>query len=622
MCGICGVYNLNGEPAERAAVLRMRARLIHRGPDDEGEHFDGPVGLGFRRLSILDLAGGHQPMSTEDGRLTIVFNGEIYNHPQLRASLESSGVRFKTRSDTETILELYAREGSAAFGRLNGMFAVAIWDKVRREFILARDPIGIKPLYYHFDGEGLIFSSELRSLLACGLLDDALDSAGVLDYLSYGKVHSPRTVFRDALKLPPAHLLRLNAEGLRLENFWRLPHHRKKAAPVDTREAMTRLDGLLSDAVRGNMLSDVPVGAFLSGGVDSSLVTAYMVSHAGSRKVPTFSVGFEGAPGGVDESVHAREVARHLGTEHHEIRLKADVLSRLEESIEFLDEPLADSAILPTFLLSKFARQSVKVVLTGEGADELFAGYDRHKAAWVNQGLKKLPAWGRRLAAPLARRLGKGALFERLPFDDARQWARASAPSSAEDFNHFLHPDFLESSRHSDPLEWLKDFSEMDHLNDALAFDFKTILADSLLMKVDKSSMRASLEARVPFLDKHVVEYAAGLPSSFKIRHFKGKYLLRQLAEKYLPKKIAWRRKHGFIVPWEPWVRASGNALIGELLSDSGFKARGIFDMDRLRFFREEMIRGSRDVDAGLFFRIIILGLWLESMTRERLAAR
>ncbi|MFA6002959.1 MAG: asparagine synthase (glutamine-hydrolyzing) [Elusimicrobiota bacterium] len=617
MCGICGVFNLDGSPADATAVRRMRARLVHRGPDDEGEAFDGPAGLGFRRLSILDLDGGHQPMATSDGRFTVVFNGEVYNHLELRRELTAAGAVFKTHSDTETVLELFARQGEAAFPRLRGMFAIAVWDRDRGRLTLARDPLGVKPLYYRFDGKSLVFSSELRSLMACQE-GWALDPAGVLDYLAYGKVHAPRTVLRDILKLPPATCLRLDGQGLRLDTYWRMPRYDKHAAEPSLAEATDRLDRLLQDSVRGHCLSDVPVGVFLSGGVDSGLIAAMMAKQAGGAKIQTFSVGFSDAGAGVDETEHARLVARHIGSEHHELLLAGDVLENLEESIHLLDEPIADSAILPTFLLSRFARERVKVVLSGEGADELFAGYNRYKAAWVNQNLRDLPAWGRHLLAPLARRLGKGAVFERLPIEDARAWAAATASAQREDLRAVLSPEFWAASEHVDYLEWLKDFEGMDHLNDALAFDLKTVLCDSLLMKVDKSTMMASLEARVPFLDKTVVEFAAGLPSSFKIRMFKGKYLLRQVARRYLPETVVWRRKHGFIVPWEEWIRDAANPAIIELLEDKALRESGIFDMGRLAAFHRALVSGSREVEAGLFFRIAVFGLWLRSLGRAR----
>ncbi len=614
MCGICGAVSVDGAPAPQDAVRRMRAALAHRGPDDEGEFAGGGAAFGFRRLSILDLERGHQPMSSDDGRLTIVFNGEIYNHPELRRELEAAGAKFKTRADTETILRLYERQGPGAFKRLVGMFAVGVWDSAKQELTLARDPIGIKPLYYNFDGKRLLFSSELRSLLAGGV-STALDHAGALDYLSFGKVHAPRTILRDVLKLSPGHFLRLDASGLRLTRFWKVPDEGGRR-PETLGQAEDTLDRLLSESVRGAMLSDVPVGAFLSGGVDSSLVAAYMTRHAGGRKVQTFSVGFEGAASGVDESGFAREAAAHLGTEHHELMLPARVLDRLEESVAFLDEPIADSAILPTFLLSQFARKTVKVALTGEGADELFAGYNRYKAAWLNERLRRLPGWTRGPASALARRLGKGEVFSRLPYDSAHQWARATAEAQPEDLQGLLHPDFWQASRRGDPLDWLKDFDGMGRLRDALVFDLRTVLCDSLLMKVDKSTMRASLEARVPFLNVPVVEYALGLPADFKIRHFKGKYLLRRVAARYLPSSIVWRRKHGFIVPWEAWVRAPRNPVLDALVEDRTLAQAGLFDMERLKFMRRELAAGA-PIDSGLFFRAAILGLWLQSLARN-----
>ncbi len=515
------------------------------------------------------------------------------------------------------MLELFARRGPGAFAALEGMFAAAVYDARERSLWLARDPLGIKPLYYAFDGKRLSFSSELRSLAACGLSDE-LDQAAVVDYLSYGKVHAPRTILRDALKLPPGHRLRLDGAGLALEAFWKPPRGPRpaKGGRAALGEAVERLDALLSRSVKGAMLSDVPVGAFLSGGVDSSLVASYMAEHAGSARIQTFSVGFSGAAAGVDESRYAREAAACVGSEHHELTLPATVLERLEDSIGLLDEPIADSAILPTFLLSEFARKRVKVVLTGEGADELFAGYNRYKAAWVNERLKRLPKWGRALAAPLARRLGKGEVFDRLPIENAREWALATASARRDDLKSVLHPEFWETSRHADGLEWLKDFEAMDALDDALVFDLKTVLADSLLMKADKSTMRASLEARVPFLNAPVVEYALSLPSSFKIRHFKGKYLLRKVAERRgLPRDVVWRRKHGFIVPWEAWVRRADNASVRRLLESPSLRGRALFDVERLKLFHAELARGSRDVEAGLFFRIVVLGLWLESFS-------
>lgn len=622
MCGIAGEIRLDGTSPDLAALREGSARLAHRGPDDSGEWSEGPAAFVFRRLSILDLEHGRQPMRSADGRLCIVFNGEIYNHPRLKEELQSSGVQYRTRSDTETLLHLYERHGEGMLQRLEGMFAFALWDSRKGELLLARDRLGVKPLYYCFDGRRLAFASELRALIPL-LPGTGLDPAGVLDYLLFGFVHSPRTVLSAALKLPPGHFLRLDARGLKLERYWELParpawasHHHKPLRDPSLGEAMDEVERQLIASVRGQMLSDVPVGAFLSGGVDSSLVTALMTRASGGG-VKTFSIGFTGARSGLDESGYARAVARCLGTEHHELILPADVLGRVEELSLSLDEPIADSAILPTYLLSRFAREKVKVVLSGEGADELFAGYGRYKAAFLSEAHDRLPAWGRPLAAAAFRRMGRGRLFERLPYAGMRAWAEASAHSLPSEVESVCSREFWDSTTRVDPFEWLKDPEGPMSLGGALAFDLRTVLCDCLLMKVDKASMAASLEARVPFLDSRLVEYVMGLPASSKIRRFKGKYMLRRLALKYLPKGIAWRRKHGFIVPWEEWTRDPFNRLLDEMVGDGALSGRGLFEPSRLRWMLDELRAGSREADPGLFFRIAVLGLWLGGLKKE-----
>lgn len=608
MCGLCGALSLKGGAALEGPVAAMADALEHRGPDDRGAWSSGPAAFGFRRLSILDLSGGHQPMTSPDGRTAIVFNGEIYNHPELKKELEASGVEYRTRSDTETILHLYERDGAGAFERLNGMFAVAIWDGRKKKLVLARDPIGIKPLYYCVDKERLLFSSELKSLLRSGVSKE-LSPAAVLEYLSFGRVHGPRTALASVMKLPPGHYLTADKDGVRVDRFWSRPE--LGTAPARFPEAVDRVDELIRASVKRQLLSDVPVGAFLSGGVDSSLVTALMTREAG--KVSTFSIGFSGARAGLDESAHARKVSRHLGTDHHELILPADVLDRMEELVPCLDEPIADSAILPTYLLSKFAKEKVKVVLTGEGADELFAGYNRYKAAYLSERLDRLPRLARSLAIPVARRLGKGRLFQSLPYKAVGEWAQAlcESPRLAVDAvgrREFFADAATDAFR---PYE-RTPFS----LNAALAFDLQTILTDSLLMKVDKTTMRGSLEARVPFLDVELVDYAFRLPASFKMRRLKGKYILRRVAERYLPRDIVWRRKHGFVVPWEEWVRGSKSRAIDDLLASASFRSGGVFDADQLAETRRRLISGRRDADPGLFFRVVIFGLWLESLPR------
>jgi asparagine synthase (glutamine-hydrolysing) len=622
MCGFAGQCRLDEQPADFEAVEAAARRLGHRGPDDAASWREGPAALAFRRLSILDLELGRQPMQTEDGRLHVVFNGEIYNHPRLKRELEGRGVRYRTRSDTETILRLFEREGEKAFQRLEGMFAVALFDARKPKLLLARDALGVKPLYYHFDGKCLSFASELRAL-AVFLPALALDPEAVVDYLSYGIVHAPRTALRGARKLPPGHLLRLDATGIHIEKFWQMPAGRKApkadkrpspAAEPSLDAASAEVERLLIESVRGQLLSDVPVGAFLSGGVDSSLVTAIMAREV-QGPVPTFSIGFSGAKAGLDESPYARAVSKHLHTDHHELVLPADVLNGTGELVGCLDEPIADSAILPTYLLARFAREKVKVVLSGEGADELFAGYNRYKAAYLSEKIGLLPRWGRGAAAAAARRMGKGRVFAGIPYGCLEDWGRTAAHCDLPAFESLLEGGFL-GSVEDDPFDWLKGFDGPHTLGGAQAFDLQTVLCDALLMKVDKATMRASLEARVPYLDRPLVEYALSLPAGSKIRLLKGKYILRRLAAKYLPKEIAFRRKHGFIVPWEEWVRSPDNRVLDEMLESADFAQLGIFRVSALRERIRLLRAGSREVDSGIAYRIAVLWLWYDGLRR------
>jgi len=611
MCGLAGLVRLDGERPDLAALKAAGERLAHRGPDDSGLWAQGPAALAFRRLSILDLEGGHQPMASADGQIVIAFNGEIYNHPALRRELEQDGARTRTRSDTETILLLYEREGAAAFRRLEGMFALAVWDARKAEMLLARDALGIKPLYYAFDGRQLAFASELRALSTL-TGERSLDAAGILDYLRFGFVHGPRTALSRAMKLEPGQMLKLDARGLALERFWRLPPRPAAQVRPSLAEAEEEIERLLARSVRAQLLSDVPVGAFLSGGVDSSLVAALMAREAAGR-VQTFSIGFSGARAGLDESAAARAVARHLGTEHHELILPTTVLDGISDFARSLDEPIADSAILPTYLLARFARERVKVALSGEGADELFAGYGRYKAAYLSERVSRMPAWSRPLAAAVARRLGRGRPFRDIPLADARAWARANAHADGPAATALCRPEFLREAAGVGELEWLKEPGRAQDLNEALAFDLRTVLCDCLLMKVDKATMAAGLEARVPYLDRTLVERAWSLPAEFKMRGLKGKFILRRIADKHLPRGIAWRRKHGFVVPWEEWVRSSGGAIEG-VLGDAALGRSGIFDVARVRAELEALHAGRPGADAGLLFRVAVLGLWLDSL--------
>jgi len=559
MCGICGIVALAPEASlpKPEAVRRMTAALRHRGPDDEGFFLGPGAALGHRRLSIIDREGGHQPIASEDGSLHIIFNGEIYNHGELRPSLEQRGHRYRTASDTETILHLVEEESVPGLNRLNGMWAFAIWDGNRHRLLLARDRLGIKPLYYARVDGLFLFASEIKSLMASGLVPLDLDPAALAAYLECQYVPSPRTIFQAVRKLPPGHVLQADAAGIRLERYWR-PTFRLETMPV-FEDAAERLRELVTDSVRLRLLSEVPLGAFLSGGIDSSIVVGSM-SRLMSRPVKTFTVGFRGA-GWYDESPEAEAVGRHFGTDHHTLEVDSlDLPAHLEQTVRALDEPMADPASIPTYLISRYARQWVTVALTGEGADELFGGYHHYR---FERFLSRLGPLGRlagragsflpaRFVPPGARKgLEAAALME----PDRHLRVRATlAPLEVASLLRQSPAGLRRATRDAleEALEW---YPSRDPVNRLLFQDLATWLHDDLLMKVDKMSMLASLEARVPFLDYRIVEFLFSLPGSYKIRRGGSKSLLRAAFADFIPARTLARRKHGFALPIQRWLR-------------------------------------------------------------------
>jgi asparagine synthase (glutamine-hydrolysing) len=583
----------------------MQAQLAHRGPDGSGLFTDGQVGLASQRLSILDLAGGHQPMTSADGRFTIVFNGEIYNHRDLRGPLEAAGWRFRTSSDTETLLAGFSLRGTDFFRELNGMFVCAVWDSKERSLTLARDPLGIKPLYFCRSGGALYFASELRALLAAGV-ERRLSPAAVQDYLAYGYVHAPATLIEGIEKFPAGCWMTAKPGGGSITvSYWRLPRENEVRADITEAQAAEELRPLLERAVRSQMLTDVPVGVFLSGGLDSSLVTALM-SRAASGQVRSYSVGFDGG-GSVDETRYAESVSRFLGTRHETLRLPAGILNNIGDMIACMDEPIADAAILPTWYLARQARKSVKVALTGEGGDEVFAGYGRHKAAYVTEVLESLPGWLQGAAAPLARRMGAGAYFRAVPLKGPADWAAAEAGPRVRAALDVMAP----RSSNAGSQDWLRRFEGLKGLNGLLAFDLQTSLADQLLMKVDKTTMGASLEARVPLLDLRLVEFMFRLPAGLKVRLFRGKYLLRKAAAGLLPNEILTRRKHGFVLRCNSWMRSASNEICAEALAGPVLRDTGLFRPEALSKGLKDLRSGSPGSDPGFYFRLVILSLWL-----------
>jgi len=627
MCGLCGVLNFDGQaPVDREGLAAMTATLQNRGPDDLGYYLSGPVGLGHRRLSIIDLETGHQPLGNEDGSVWIVYNGELYNYPEIRANLEKAGHRFATSSDTEVIVHAYEEYGADCLKAMNGMFAFAIWDNNRHRLLLARDRLGIKPLYYARLPHCLLFGSELKALLAHPDFERRLDLAALNLYLSLEYVPSPHSIFKGVNKLPPGHFLLVEGSDVRLERYWDL--RLDKSEPRSTRtlaECTAEVRQLLYDAVEMELIADVPVGVLLSGGIDSSAVAA-MMTRASSRPVPSFSVAFDDPS--FDESAHARLVARHLGTEHHEFRLSADAaLQTLPEIVASLDEPLGDSSIIPTYCLSRFTKEHVKVALGGDGGDELFGGYSTlqaHRLADYYQWLA--PAWLRGLVEPWV--LEKLPVsFDNLSFDFKmrrflrdyslppvvrhHRWlgsftpeekVRLLGPMMGE--NHGGVVDLVESHAH--------EAHTGDPLNQVLYCDLKLYLEGDILVKVDRASMANSLEVRVPLLNRLLVEYAAHLPHNFKLHGFTTKFLLREALKGILPESILTRGKKGFNAPVAKWFAGPLKSLLEDLLSAGHLKRQGLFQPDYVATLIREHQARHRD-HRKLLWTLVAFQMWYEN---------
>ncbi len=627
MCGFCGVLNLDGQaPVDREVLAAMTATLRHRGPDDLGHFLAGPVGLGHRRLSIIDLATGRQPLSNEDGSIWIVYNGELYNYPEMRADLEKAGHRFATRSDTEVVVHAYEEYGSNCLKAMNGMFAFALWDGRRRRLLLARDRVGIKPLYYACLPGCLLFGSEVKALLAHPHLERRLDLTALNLYLSLEYVPTPYSIFEGVRKLPPGHFLEVEGEKSRLESYWDLIlDDGRPRRPPHLNDSIAEVRRVLQAAVAMELIADVPVGVLLSGGIDSSAVAAMMV-RASSRPVPSFSVAFDDPS--FDESAHARLVARHLGTEHHEFPLSAQTaLESIPEIMAGLDEPLGDSSIIPTFCLSRFTKQHVKVALGGDGGDELFGGYSTlqaHRLAGYYQRLA--PGWLRRLVEPWV--LEKLPVsFDNLSFDFKvrrflrdyhlppvvrhHRWLGSFTP---EEKGRLLTPaggGFQEEV--ADLVErYARQAHTPDLLNQVLYCDLKLYLEGDILVKVDRASMANSLEVRVPLLNRLVVEYAASLPHSLKLRGLTTKFLLRRALQGFLPDSILARGKKGFNVPVARWFAGPLKPLLEEMLSPSRLRRQGLFQADYLETLMREHQERRRD-HRKLLWTMLAFQLWYEN---------
>ena len=587
MCGIVGIYYFDPtQPVDANDLRTMADRIAHRGPDDAGYHIDANLGIGMRRLSIIDVAGGRQPIYTPDGRYVIVFNGEVYNFKEERVELERRGHSFATTSDTEVVLRLYAEHGISFVDHLNGMFGLAIWDRIERELVIARDRIGIKPLYFFRDERMLVFASEIKAILAHPDVRAALDAEGLGAYLRYGFTPSTHTLFKGIRKLPPAHWLRVRGRETVEKEYWK-PSYRDKFLTSEAQLA-DELYELLGDSVRHQMIADVPLGAFLSGGFDSSGIV-HLMNEIDRNPVNTYSIGFGKGFEAYDELAAAGRFARDYHTAHHEIMVRPDVAALLPNLVEALDEPVADSSFLVTYLVARLARETVTVILSGVGGDELFGGYRRYLNVPMSRYARFVP-----------RALRKGLLeplLNRLPVDrnsralNLARLARAYVASAdlpiAEQYGRYtlLFDEAvtrdLAPAAGAIPDYYSQLFADCDSdelLDRMMYFDLKMSLPEQLLMLTDKMTMAVSLEARVPYLDHRVVEFAARLPTSVKVKGLRLRHLQKEAFRGRLPDYVYRQRKKGFGAPVGVWLRNELRDMVSELLAAPRLKAQGIFN--------------------------------------------
>lgn len=614
MCGIAGFVLPNHEESCRLLLKRMIGSIRHRGPDDEGLYCNELVGLAACRLSVIDLSPmGHQPMTNEDGSLWLAYNGEIYNFSELRKDLTSRGHRFRSEADTEVVLHAYEEYGIDCLEKFNGMYAFALWDAGRRRLFCARDRMGIKPFYYYESAGRFVFSSEIKAILQDSNVPREINPVGLNNYLSFGHAIAPQTIYKGIQKLLPGHYLLLEEGNLSDHVYWDLG----KITPESLRsleEYAQEVKELLRDSVRLQMVSDVPVGVFLSGGLDSSAVVAF-ASQIASRPVKTFSVGFEG--GSHNELPDAQIVARHFETEHHELLIsQQDIIPVLEKLAWHFDEPFADTAAIPVYLLSQYARRSVTVVLTGEGGDEIFGGYRRYVAEQYSHLFQKLPPICRRLAEtgteylPRLRRTKK-LLRTMSIVDPAERYAGWLLMFERNMMRSLLQPDVYESLRNTDPYAAFREnYSMSDMLvNRMLKVDAKTWLPDTYLEKMDKATMANSLEGRVPLLDHRLVELAFRLPPQMKVGKDRMKIILRQAMSGVLPKSTLNKRKRGFTAPTDRWFRTGLKEFVRSVLCDGVLQRTGLFNMS----FIDEMLRShseGKEVWDWPLFSLMAFALW------------
>ncbi len=621
MCGIAGFSRFHDATGDLSSLVKMGDKIAHRGPDAHGEYLDEGIGLCHRRLSIIDLSiAGNQPMFSEDDNLVIVFNGEIYNFPELRKELEKKGYPFKTKTDTEVILALYQYEGAKCLDKLFGMFAIALWDKKKQELFLARDRLGKKPLYYYHDQKQFIFASEIKSILEIETVPKEIRHDAIYDFFVYQYVPDSKSIFNNIHKLQPGHFLTINKNGIKIKQYWDVSF-KQQSTSSETEIAEGLLD-TINTCTKQRMISDVPLGAFLSGGVDSSGVVALMAKNS-SSPVLTCAIGFDSKK--FDEVQYAKQVADQYHTKHHELTVKENILDKLDDIVGFFDEPFADPSLVPTFFVSQLAKTKVTVALSGDGGDENFAGYSKYSVDQVENALRnKVPSFIRKklfpaFISPLQRSNIR-------PFNRAATLLNAMSKSPAEGFyltNTFMTDAMWDRLANDNLKSQLAGYHPSiqttqfyhavdadDHLSKVLYSDIKTYLVGDILVKVDRMSMANSLEVRSPLLDYRVVEYAASIPSSLKLHQKEKKYILKKSFSDLLPADILYRKKMGFSVPLANWLRNELKATAEEKLLQTENGLSNYFKPQEIKNIWLEHQQGIRDHSAALWSLLMFEFWW------------
>lgn len=623
MCGICGVVSFQPEiPIDKSILLRMNQSLHHRGPDDDGYYQDSQASLAMRRLSIIDLHTGQQPITNETADVWVVYNGEIYNYKELRSELERRGHIFKTQTDTEVIVHAYEEYGDECVNHFNGMFAIALWDKRRRRLMLARDRLGIKPLYYWQSQSTLVFASELKALLHYPDVSRQTNLAALDLFLTLEYIPAPHTIYEGIYKLLPGHTLVVEGGEIRIRQYWDVIYQPLIQNEIECAEM---LSALISDAVRLRLISDVPLGAFLSGGIDSSTIVGYMSQHM-SKPVQTFSIGFDDST--YNEVFYANAVAEHFGTDHHVEVLEPDIVNLVEQLVTHFDEPFADTSIFPTYLVSKLASEQVKVVLSGDGGDELFAGYDTYLAERLDRYYRRLPGALRKnifsrfadWLPPQPAKKGMINKFKRMvegsSLEPSLQHTRWMIFLSPSEKTSLYHSDL--SAAHDENListyfeHYFQKVGNFDYLAQQQYVDIKSYLVDDILTKVDRMSMAVSLEARVPLLDYRIVEFAMNLPPEMKLNGSRTKSILRNAVKDFVPDLILEKPKQGFSIPMKHWLGSSLKGMMLDLLSKESLSKHAYFNHQVVSKWMNEHLDGNANHSHRLW-SLMVFELWYQN---------